>query len=173
MFISVAVGAELKPDLVNRAAFRNVTLRAAQQRVLALQWIARCCMFFQSERGWFESFQGMACRAFGSAASMGELASVGIMPMTVGALLKCQRFFEVPVGVALHTVDRDVLTEQRKFRSRMFKRTIQLRDQDLVPPGCGVARLARLRKCAPVRISMAITADAKCDSGVARLSIAS
>ena len=110
MFIGVAVRAKLKSNLVDReASLRNVTLRARHRCMFALEWIAGRRMLFQSERGRFESLYGMACRAFGSAGTIDELASVGIWPMTVRALLECQPSCEVSASVTLHAVNLDVL----------------------------------------------------------------
>jgi hypothetical protein len=116
MFIGVAVRAVLKLDLENSdVAAWNVALRARQRGMLALQGIAACGMFFQSEGRRFESLHGMACRAFGSARSMVELASMRIWAMTIGAFLKRQLFCEVSLGVAPHTLNLGVLAQQREF----------------------------------------------------------
>ena len=170
MFIDVAVRAKLKPDLVDReASRRNVTLRARHRCMFALEWIAGHRMLFQSELGRFEPLHGMACRAFGSAGSIDELASVGIWPMTVGAFLECHPFCKVSSSVTPHTADLSMLAKQSKVSFGMVKCAIQSGRQNLVPSRCGVAGLARLRKFAAVGISMAITTAAKCDSSEARL----
>ena len=139
MFIGVAVRAKLKPDLVDReVSLRNVALRAMHRCMLALEWIAGRRMLFQSKRGRLEPLHGMACRAFGSAGSIGELASVGIWPVTVGAILKRQRFCEVSASMTLHTIDLSMLAKQSKFSFGMVKCVIQPGRQDLVPSCCGV-----------------------------------
>src|SRR5579862_7257626 len=98
----------------------------------------------------------MACRTLGTASEVGELAAMGIWLVTVGTLLKRQRFGEVPVGVALHAFNFCVLTEQSKPGFGMVEGPIQPRRRDLFPSCCGMARLAGLRKTAVVRIGVAI-----------------
>jgi hypothetical protein len=169
--IGVAVRAKLKSDLVDREGLflRNVALRATQRRMLALEWIAGCRMLLQPERGRLEAIQGMTCRAFSSPAAMGELTSMRIRMVTVGALLKRQRFCEVPMSVASDTLNLGMFPDQSKFRLGMVKRPIQPRPQYLVPACCGVAGLTHLRESAAVGIGMAVIAIAKRDSGIARL----
>jgi hypothetical protein len=170
MFIAVAVRAKVKPYLVDRECLfrRNVALCATQRRMLALERIGGRRMLFQPERGRLEAIQGMTGRAFGSATAMGELSSMRIWMVTVGALLKRHRFREVSMSVASHTLYLGMFSDQCKFRLGMVKHPIQPRRQYLVPACCGVAGLARLREFAAVGIGMAVTAIAKRDSGIAR-----
>lgn len=126
MLITVAVGAVLKFHLVERLfASRKVTLRTRQRGMLAFEWIQGRRVFLKAEPGRFKTIDAVAGRALDPARTLGELSSVRIGLVTVGALLKCQRLREISFGVALHTVHLGVFAEQRKFRPGMVKGAIQ------------------------------------------------
>lgn len=92
-----------------------------------------------------------------------------IGPVTIRALLKRQRFLEVPTGVALHTLHFGVPAKKRKFRLGMVKSAIQRGRRNLLPARGVVTRLTGLRKTSTVGIRMTIGAIAESDSRVARL----
>lgn len=74
--------------------------------------------------------------------------------------------------MALHALNFCMLAKQGKLRLGVVERSIQSKRHDLAPSGCGMARLARLRESAAVRIGMTIDAVAKRDSRIAWLFVA-
>lgn len=92
-----------------------------------------------------------------------------IGPVTIRTLLKRQGFFEVPTGMALHTLHLGMAPKEREFRLRVVKGATQARCRNLVPARGTVTRLAGLRKAAAVGIRVAIRTTAEGDSGVAGL----
>ena len=92
-----------------------------------------------------------------------------IRPVTIRALLKRQRFLEVPSAVALHALHLSMPPKKRKFRLGMVKGAIQRWSRNLLPARGVVTRRAGLRKTSAVRIRMTIGATAESNSRVARL----
>lgn len=129
-------------------------------------------MFFQSERRGLEGIHSVASRTLSAAREVGELAAMGIWLVTVGTLLKRHWLSEVPMRMALHALNVFVLAEQSKPGLGMVEGPIQPGHQEFFPACCGMARLARLRKTAAVRIGVAIVAIVKSDARIARLVVA-
>ena len=124
MFIAVAVRAVLELHLVQRVfdvALRNVALRAPQRSMLALQRIGRRGVLLQSELCRLEAFNAVAGFTRPSIQPLGELSPMRIGAMAIHALLKCQRLLEISSGVALHTLDFNMLAEKRVFGFGMIK----------------------------------------------------
>lgn len=63
----------------------------------------------------------MAGSALAAARTLGELALVRVGLMTIHALLKDQRLLEISVRVALHTLHRGMLAQQRVFGGRVIE----------------------------------------------------
>jgi hypothetical protein len=123
MCIDVTFGASLKFDPVDRKRFSgDMALRATHHCMFSLQGIAGSCMFFQAERRRLEPPYGMTVRTLGPAFSFGELASVWIGTVTVGAFLECDGALEVSLGVTPHALDLSMPAEQKKLCFRMIKR---------------------------------------------------
>ena len=88
----------------------------------------------------------------------GKLPIVRIGLVTVHALGKDHRFFEVPIGVALGAVHVDVLSLERKLCPGVVKALIHRAERNLLPARSAVAGLAPLGETSVVRILMAIRA---------------
>ena len=86
--------------------------------------------------------------------------------VAVHAFRKLQRLFEISFGVALDAVDLRMLAEKREFRLRMVELLIL---RYFLPPRSCVARLARLREGAMVRVVVAVAAFREGHSGKSRL----
>lgn len=168
--IRVTVRTELELDLVEGVlAPRNMTLRAFQASVPALQRIGARRMFFDPEPGGLESVNGVARRAFAAIGALGELAVVRIRLVAIRALIEGNGLLEITLSVALHAFDLGMLSQQRILGFRVIETIVECGRGDLLPPGRRVARLAGLLEAAVVNISVAIRALAKGNSRVSRL----
>jgi hypothetical protein len=172
MRVGVTIRAVPKLHRIYRGfALRNMALRALQRRMLAFERVGGGRVLFDSEGGGFKPVRGVAVRTLTSACELGELSSMWIWLVAIRALLKCQRFLEVPSCVTPYALHIGMFPKQRKLRLGMIKRAIHLRRYRPVPACGGVTGLARLRKTSAMRISMTIAAAAKPNSGVAQLFI--
>lgn len=168
--IRVTVRTELELDLVEGVlAPRNMTLRAFQASVPALQRIRARRMFFDPELGGLESVNGVARRAFAAIGALGELAVVRIRLVAIRALIEGNGLLEIALSVALHAFDLGMFSQQWILGFRMIETLVECGRGDLLPPGRRVARLAGLLEAAVVNISVAIRALAKGNSRVSRL----
>ncbi len=115
--IAVTVGTELELDFIECVfSLRNVTLRALQARVSALQRIGGCHVFLNPKLRGFEAFDGMARCALSAVRSLCELSSVRIRLVAIYAFIEGDSFLEITPSVALDALYLRVLSEQRIFR---------------------------------------------------------
>src|SRR6185437_12872177 len=96
-------------------------------------------------------------RALATICVFGELSLVRIL-VTIHALCKYQRFFEIPVSVALSATYCRVLAFERELCLRVIKALVHRLYRNFLPAARVVTRLAALRKAAAVRIFVAIRA---------------
>lgn len=91
--------------------------------------------------------------------------------MTVGALGKRDRLFEISASMALGTIDRSMLPFERELRLRVIEMRSHSLQRDLFPTACAVAGRTSLRKTAVMRIFVAIGTLVEWNSRILRLAI--
>ena len=96
-------------------ALWDVTLRAVETRMAALQRICARSVFFDRERRRLPPVYRVARGALSCIGSIGKLAAVRIGLVAIHALLESQRFFEVPACVALRAIDAGMFPLQREL----------------------------------------------------------
>jgi hypothetical protein len=169
VFIGVAVGAIPEPDRIDGGrSLRNMTLRATQPGMFAQERIGCRRVLFNPERGRLETLDRVAGGTFASPHALGELSSVWIGPVTVCALLKCQRLVEVCSCVTTDTFHPGVFAQQGKLRLRVVECAVHLRQRRSVPARGAVTGLAGLLETAAVGIGMAVAAAVKRNPSVTR-----
>ena len=77
-----------------------MALRALDVGVPSLQWIRGGSMLFHGEGGGFPVLHVVTGGALATICALDELSLVRVL-VTIHALCKCQRFFEIAVGVTL------------------------------------------------------------------------
>jgi hypothetical protein len=170
MPVHVTIGTVLELYLEKRVfAFANVATRALHRRMPALQGIGRGRVILYGKCRGLESIDGMAGGALATTRSPGELSLVRVRLMTVHALLKGERFFEISIRVTLRTFHTGMLAQQRILSGGMIEALADRLCRHSLPSAGVVARLATLCEGSTMRIRVAIGAFAKCDSRVARL----
>ena len=97
-----------------------MALRALETSVPSLQWIRGGSMFFHGERGRLPSLHVVTGRALATICALGELSLVRIL-VTIHALCKYQRFFEIPVSMALSATYGRVLAFEWELCFRVIK----------------------------------------------------
>ena len=109
MPIAMAVGAAFKLDLEQGVLpFRDMTLRALQARVTALQRVIGRSVILYGEQGGLPTLHVVAGGALAPVLTFDELPVMSVF-MAVGALLEWDGFFEIAIGVALSAIDGGVL----------------------------------------------------------------
>ena len=96
-------------------ALWDVTLRAVETRMAALQWIRARSMFFDRERRRLPPVYRMARGALSRIRPISKLAAVRIGLVAIHALLESQRFLEIPACVALRAIDAGMFPLQREL----------------------------------------------------------
>src|SRR5580693_571869 len=122
-----------------------MTLRALQAGMAALQRICRRSVLLHCEQGRFPSLYVVAGGALAAIGAFGELPVVCVF-VAIHALLKRQESLEIPTGMALGTIDADVLAQQRKLRLGVVEVFVDALERHLLPSTRAVARLATLRE---------------------------
>ena len=127
--------------LVNRVfASGQMALVALHLDVLAFERISRCNVLLDPEERWLPPFYRVAFRALTLLGTRLKLALVGVF-VTVHAVGKRKRFFEIAIGVARGAADGGMLSHQRILRFGMVK--IESR-QKFFPSRGGVTFFAAL-----------------------------
>lgn len=172
MLVGMTVSAALELDLEQSVlALRNMALGAFQSRVLPFQRIRARIVFLPREGRRLPSLDGMARSTLPAAFPLGKLPAVRIQLVTVHALLKCQRLFEVAVGVALHTSHAPMLAFQRKLRLGVVEALVDRLQRHLLPSSRVMARLAALRETSMMRVLVTVGALTERNPHVLRLSV--
>ncbi len=116
VFVLVAVGAMLERNLEQRVLpLGNVTLRAFQLSVAALEWILGLRMLGQAKSGWLEPIHVVTGRALSVVRPLGKLPLVRIGLVAIHTLGEHQRFFEVATRMALDAANLLVFSQQWIF----------------------------------------------------------
>jgi len=174
MLVGVAVGAALELDLEQCVfALGDVAPRALDHGVAPFQGIGRCGVVFHGERGWLESVDSVAGSALAAVGTLSKLAFVRVWLVAVHALLESQGLFEISSRVALRTLHRSMLAEQRIFGFRVVETLIDRLGRHPLPSAGIVARLAALGEASVMRIGVTIGAFTERDSGVERFIVRS
>ena len=100
---------------------RHVTLRAGHGRVLALERIGRCGVFFHREIRWLESLDAVAGSTITAVRALGELPTVRVGRVAIGALPVRHRLFEICRAVTLVALHGRMFSFQRVICFRMVK----------------------------------------------------
>jgi len=153
---------------------RRVALCAFEAGMSALQGIRAQGVFLHREGGRLPSFDRMTGGALASVRALGELPVVRIGLVAIHALREDKRLLEVSTGMALGTVDRNVLALERELRLEVIEALVHRLHRDLLPSARVVARLAGLAaKAAAVRIFVAVGALVERNANILRLAIGS
>jgi len=172
MPVGMAVSAARELDFEQRVLpLRNMTLRALQPRMPALQRIRAGSVLLHGEGRWFPALHVMTRGAFSAVGTFGELAVVRIGLVAVHALGESQRFLKVASGVALGAINRSMFAEQREPGLRVVEAFVHALQRDFLPSTRAVAGLAGLREAAAMRVLMAVGALAKRNSNILRLAV--
>ena len=91
-----------------------MALRALETSVPSLQWICGGSMFFHRERGRLPALHVVTGGALATICALGKLTIVRVL-VTINTLCKYQRFFEIPVSVALSATYGRVLAFEREL----------------------------------------------------------
>jgi len=157
VLVAVAIGATLESDFEQSIfALGDVTLRALQSGMPALQRIGRGCVVLHCEPRWFPPFHGVTRSALCARRPLGELPIVWVGFVAIHTLLKSQRLLEVSAAVTLNAVDHRMLSQQRIFRFRVIETLADGFRRNLLPTASVMAGLAALRETSTVRIRVAI-----------------
>jgi hypothetical protein len=168
MLVGVAVGTALELDLEQCVfALGDVAPRALDHGVAPFQGIGGCGVVFHGERGWLESVDSVAGSALAAVGALSKLALVRVWLVAVHALLESQGLFEISTRVALRTLHRGMLAEQRIFGFRVVETLIDRLGRHPLPSAGVVARLAALGEASVMRIGVTIGAFTERDSRVA------
>jgi len=166
MNIGVAIQTICEGNLVARGRpGRNVTFSAWNADVLAIERICRSPMLQDSKPRRLPALDGVALGAFALLLPLGELSAVRIRRVTIGTRLKCDGLLEIAAGVAFEAIHFDVLAKQRIFCLRVVE---LLAGRNPPPTGGRVTGFTRLRKCAMMRVGVAIGALAEWNASQAR-----
>lgn len=172
MLVGMAVGAALELDLEPRVlAFGDVTPRTWHHGVSTLQRIRRCGVVLRRECRGLETVHGVARSALAAAGSFGKLALVRVRLVAIHACLEGQRLLEISTRVALRTLHRGMLAQQRVFGSRVIEALTDLFCRHPLPSVGVVACLATLGKASAMRIGVTIRTLAESNSRVARFAV--
>lgn len=169
MLVLVAFNAGIKFDLEPcRISCRNMALRARHVGMRKYDRISSLCVIRDSKRGRAPAVHGVTAFALAAVRSLGELATMRIGVVAVGADLVWHRLFEIFAFMAGYTVNLSMLAQQRKCGRRM----IELRHEPRsLPRHCCVAGVAAGLELAFVRIAVAIRAVGKFQPRPTRLPI--
>src|ERR1700687_298867 len=114
MAIGVTIGAAVELHFEEGVLpFLNVTLRALQAGMPALQGIGAGRVLLHRKFGRLPSLHGVALGALAMLGALYELPVVWIRLVAIRAFRKFQRLLEVTVGMALGAIDGSVLAFQR------------------------------------------------------------
>ncbi len=91
--------------------------------------------------------------------------------VTVAALGKRDRLFEISASMALGTIDGGMLSFQRELRLRVIEMRSHRLQRDILPTACVVAGGTALRETAVMRIFVAIGTLVERNSRILRLAI--
>ena len=75
----------------------------------ALQRVSTGGVLLHRERRWLPAIHCVTGGTLAAIRALGELAFMRIGPVAIHALLKCERLFEVSVGMALRAIHAKVL----------------------------------------------------------------
>ena len=159
MDVLVAIRTQFEFDLIDRVLPRwEVALVALHLHVLALERILRAGVLFHTERGRLEPIHRVARGAFTLVRSGAKLTLVRIRGVTIHALRKRHRLFEISACMAVLTTDRHVFAQERVLGLGMIEgRGHPYR----FPTARRVASVAGLGEAAPMRIFVTIRAGAE------------
>ena len=156
MPVAVTIGAVLELHLKQSVfALGDVTLRALEAGMAALQRISRCSVLLHREQRRLPSLYVVASGALATIGTFGELPVVRVF-VAIHASLEQERLLEIPTGMALSAVDANVLAQQWKLRLGVIEVLIDSLERHFLPSTRAVARLAALRKTAAMRIFVAV-----------------
>ena len=136
----------------------------------ALQRICGARVLLDREKRRFPSLHCMAGRAFARIRALGKLSVMCVL-VTIGALGKGDGLLEVPSGMALGAIDRNMLPFERELRLRVIEMRSHRLQRDLFPTACAVAGGTALRETAVMRIFVAIGTLVERNSRILRLAI--
>jgi len=157
--IFVAIGAGLKPDLVNGVlACRYVALGALHLGMPALQGVFRRVVFGHAKRRWLPTIHGMAFRAFALLGPRVELTLMRIGCVAVSARCEGNLFFEVSFEVTCGAGHGGVLAGERILGLGVIE---VVPGQHRFPTVGSVAGFAGFLELASVRIEVAVRTRAE------------
>src|SRR5579859_5917242 len=134
MFILVAIGAAPKLDLEERVfAFGDMTLRTLHCEVFPFERISRGGVLFRRERRGLEAFYRVAPRALRASGPLRKLSVMRIGLVTIHALRKCNRLFEISTRVAARAIHRPMLALERVLRLPVVKVLTHHRQRNSLP----------------------------------------
>ena len=149
-----------------------MALSALEACVTALKWILGRGVFLNGEERWFPALHGVTRRTLAGISAFRELSLMGIL-VAVRALLEGYGPFEIPIRVALSTLNGKMLSFQRIFCLGVVKLLVNALQRDLLPSAGRMARRAGLRETPVMWILVAIGAQVKGDASVLWFAIGS